>query len=235
MNLVNRFQGVFLSPQPTFKALSEKTVYLDALVIVLICVAIFSFIISPIVQRETADFWRDNVKMKERLGEEAFNRRLRQIENPSKALTYISAFVISPIVTLIGFLISGLVLLGLGRLTSTQGQFPQVFAAFVHASFIDKILGNALRLILILSRKSFMQVSTSLAAFFPKMEYGSVSYSVLTQIDIFQLWLFGVLSFGLSAIFKIELKKALFISCGFWVLKTLLYVGQVLLFRKFMG
>jgi hypothetical protein len=57
------------------------------------------------------------------------------------------------------------------------------------------------------------------------MEVASPAYIVLGQIDFFQLWMFGILAFGLSSIFKIELKKAMFLSYGFWLLKSLIYIA----------
>jgi hypothetical protein len=37
--------------------------------------------------------------------------------------------------------------------------------------------------------------------------------------------MFGILGLGLSAVFKIETKKAMFISYGFWLIKSLLYIA----------
>ena len=70
-----------------------------------------------------------------------------------------------------------------------------------------------------------MQTSTSLALLFPRMEVTSTPYIILTQIDFFQLWMFGILAFGLAAIFKIKPGKALALSYGVWFLKALANVG----------
>ena len=104
----------------------------------------------------------------------------------------------------IGLLFSSLILLMLGRFVSSTGNYVRVLAAVVHASFIDKLLGNAVRAFLIVTRKSVMQTSTSLAMLFPKIELTSPAYIILGQIDLFQIWMFGVLAIGLSAVFKIE-------------------------------
>jgi hypothetical protein len=79
-----------------------------------------------------------------------------------------------------------------------------------------------------------METSTGLALFFPRLEVTSTAFIILTNIDFFQLWMFGIFSYGLASIFKIELKKALFISYGFWLLKTLLYIAIGLLSTIFM-
>jgi hypothetical protein len=160
---------------------------------------------------------------------------MERIQNPSKASLAVRVFVFTPLTQVIAFLIASLILLVFGRLTATEGKYIQVLSAYIHANLIDKILGNALRLFLILSRKSVFQTSTSLAIFFPNMEVTSLSYALLSQVDFFQLWLFGILAFGLSFIFKIELKKALLISFGFWLLKSAFNVGLFLASMSFMG
>ena len=229
MNLLNRIQGIFFNPQLILKALSEKPVWVAALIIVLISLIIFSYITIPYAQKDNFEAMKNNIELRERLGEERFNQRIEFLENPPKAFIYLLSFVGTPALYLIGFLISSLVLLIIGRLTSTEGKFIQVFAAVIHVNFVDKILGNALRLLLILTRKSVMQTTTSLALLFPRMEVTSSAYHILSQVDIFQLWLFGILGFGLSHIFKIDLKKGLIISYVFWFIKSLFYIGTTLL------
>jgi hypothetical protein len=97
------------------------------------------------------------------------------------------------------------------------------------------LLGNAVRLVLIFLKKSVFQTSTSLTLFFPRLSFTSPAHVILSQIDFFQLWLFGVLSFGLAAIFKISQRKALVISYSFWFLKSLLYIAVGLINLRYMG
>lgn len=225
MNFFQRFQGIFFNPQPTLKGISEKPVWVDALILLLIFIGLFSFITAPYLQQDSLQVMKNNIKMQERLGEDNFNRMIERLENPSQAMVIIQSFIIIPISFLIGLLFSSLIILLMGRFTSTEGKYIQVFSVLLYANFIDKILGNALRLVLIFTRKSVMQTTTSLALLFPRLEITSLSYLILSQIDFFQLWLFGILGLGLSHIFKIELKKALVISYVFWFLKSLLYIA----------
>jgi len=235
MNLFNRFQGIFFNPQITLKAISEKPVWVDTLIILLIALVLFSYFTIPYAQKDRLEVEKNSIRLRERLGEERYNQRIEFLENPPKAVTYIISFVVTPFTYLIGFLISSLIILMMGRLTSTEGKYIQVFSAVLHANFVDKILGNAVRLILILTRKSVMQTTTSLALLFPGMETTSSGYRVLSQVDFFQLWLFGILGYGLSHIFKIELKQALIVSYSFWLLKSLLFIALGLLGQQFGG
>jgi hypothetical protein len=233
MNFLNRFQGIFFNPKSILKAISEKPIWIDALIIILIAWALFNYLTAPYLQKDTLQLLQSSTKIQERMGADRFNQMIERTKNPSRARVLLSNFLQKPVTLVIGLLISSLIILGLSRMFSTQGNYKQVFAALLHANFIDKILGNALRLVLVLTRKSFMQTTTSLALFFPKLEVTSPTFIILGQVDFFQLWLFGVLGYGLSYVFKIGLKKALILSYGFWLLKSLLYIAYGLITIRF--
>ena len=235
MDLFNRLQGIFFNPKVTLKAISEKPIWIDALIILLIAWALFNYITTPYLQKDTLQLLQSSDKLQERMGEDRFNEMIKRTKNPTKASVLLSNLLYKPGGLLVGFLFSSLIILAISRMFSTEGNYKQVLAALLHANFIDKILGNALRLVLILTRKSFMQTTTSLALFFPKLEVTSPTFIILSQVDFFQLWLFGVLGYGLSSIFKIELKKALILSYSFWVLKSLLYIVYGLIAIRFIA
>lgn len=234
MNIIERIQGIVFNPQQTFPALSDKPLWKDALVLLLMAWILFGYITGPYSRQDNVKFMESNVQLRERIGEERFNQALENLRNPSLSSKILRGFVLSPLSLLIGLLLSSLVLLVMGRLTSTEGKFIHVFSAYIHANFIDKILGNAVRLVLILMRKSYLQTTTSLALFFPHLEITSPAYIILSQVDFFQLWMFGILGYGLSAIFKVPLKKALILSYAFWLLKSLLYISIGLVSMQFL-
>ncbi len=225
MNFLNAFLGIFLNPKQTFKALSEKTRWTEALIIILIAWALFAYIRAPYAQKDSIEVIENNIKFKERIGEDRYNEMLEKLKNPAPNERIFKSFLIAPLSMAVGFLFSCLILFGMGRLISTEGKYIQVFSGFLYANFIDKILGNTVRLLLILPKKSILETSTGLALFFPHLEVTSTAFIILTQIDIFQLWMFGIFSYALSNIFNIEVKKALFISYGFWILKTFFYIA----------
>jgi len=186
------------------------------------------------MQQDNLRLMKDNAALKDHMGEEAYAKLIERTEHPSAFLRIVQTFVATPLFYLAALLLQSLLLLILGRLLSIQGVYVQVLAALVHASFIDKLLGNGVRVALALTRKSILQTSTGLALLFPDMEVTSTAYIVLAQVDLFQLWMFGVLAFGLAAIFKISLKKALVLSYGMWLLKALANIGIGLISMSFM-
>jgi Yip1 domain len=234
MSFFQRLQGVFFEPKRTFASLAEKPVWIDALVLVLLALIAFNLIVAPYMQQDQLKLMKDNTALKDRMGEDNYAKLIERTEHPSQTYRIVQTFVATPLFYLAALLLQSLLLLILGRLSSTQGIYVQVLAALVHASFIDKVLGNAVRLALALTRHSVIQTSTGLALLFPKLEVTSAAYIMLAQVDLFQLWMFGVLAFGLAAIFKIKLQKALLLSYGLWFVKALVNIGLGLISMSFM-
>ncbi len=233
MSFFKRVEGVFFGPTPVFRSLAEKPVWIDALVILLLLLAIFAAIVTPYAQSDQVKMFKDNARLKERVGEARFNEMIARLESASTGAV-VKGVAMGTVLGAIGLLFSALILLIFGRFVSTQGNYVGVLAVLVHASFIDKLLGNAVRAFLIVTRKSVMQTSTSLAMLFPKLELTSPLYTILGQVDIFQIWMFGVLAVGLSTLFKVDLRKALVISYGFWLLKSAVFTTLGLIGMSYM-
>ncbi len=221
MNVFRRISGVFFNPKPVFESVAEKPVWVDVLVILLIALAAFSILVSPYARHDQLVMWKESATLKEKVGEARYNAQVQALENPMTTGMVLQTVVGGPLFIFVAMLIQAGFLVLLGRFVSTQGRFAQVFAALVHASSINLLLGNAVRLGLTIMRKSAFQTSTSLAMFFPKLPVMSKAYIFLSQIDFFQLWMFGVLAFGLAAAMKIKMKQALVLSYVVWFLKAL--------------
>jgi len=228
MNFGQRLIGVFTNPRETFSFLAEKPVWVDALILVLVAVFAFNFLIAPYSAKDNYEMLQGSTKLKQQLGEERFNTMLEQSRQKAEHLTpaaRITQSLLGSASIIIILLLQTLLLMILSKFFSTQGNYKQLLSAMFHASFINLLLGNALRAFLASSKQSIFKVSTGLAVFLPNLEPTSTPYIILTSIDIFQLWMFGVLGYAISAIFKLDLKKSLFISYLFWVLKTIVNIA----------
>ena len=234
MSLFRRLEGVFFDPKRTFDGLAGKPVWIDALVVVLLALISFNLVVAPYMQKDQLQLMKGNAALMERMGEDAYTKMIERTEHPSPSGRIVQTFVATPLFFLAALLLQSLILLILGRLLSTQGVYVQVLAALIHASVIDKLLGNGVRLALAVTRKSLMQTSTGLALLFPNLEVTSTAFIMLSQIDLFQLWMFGVLALGLAAIFKISLPKAMALSYAMWLLKAAANVGIGLIATSFL-
>jgi hypothetical protein len=228
MNLGKRFPGVFVNPKETFSWLAEKPVWVDALVIVLVVTIVFGFLIAPYAAKDNYEMMQQGTKLRQQLGEERFNTMLEQARKKAEAPTTAGKLqqgLTVGVFSLIAILLQTMILLVLSKFFSTQGSYKQLVSAMLHANFINGVLGNAVRLGLVNAKHSVFKISTGMAVFFPKLEPTSSAYIILNSIDFFQLWMFGVLGYALSAIFKLDLKKSLLISYLFWGLKTLVNIA----------
>lgn len=235
MGFFNRFQGVFFNPKPTFQAVADKPVWVDALVLLIIVSALFAYVSAPFAYQDSLKAFKDNVKLQDQMGKERFDQMIRGMEHPTTAMILGRNVGLGAVLQVFGFLLAGLVLLILGRMFSTEGSFALIFAALLHANFIDKVLGSAVKLALILMRKSVMQTTTSLALLAPGADIMSPAFIILGQFDVFSLWKFGVLGLGLSAALEISVKKGLVISYLYWLLQSLVFIGLGFFGRSFMG
>jgi len=234
MSLFKRLEGIFFSPRPTFEGLAAKPVWIDAVVIALVALIAFNFVILPYAQKENLALLKDNAALRERMGEDNYARMVDATENPSPSRRVIQTFVMPPMILILGLLLQSLMLFIGGRIGSTQGTYVQVLSALAHAGLVNSLLGNAVRLVLILTRQSVLQTSTSLALLFPRLEVTSTPYIILTQIDFFQLWMFGILAFGLAAIFKVSVRKAMTLSYSIWLIKAVVNIALGLVAMSFM-
>jgi hypothetical protein len=232
MNFCGRLIGTFFDPGRTFRAIPDRPLWVDALIVLLILISLYTYLIFPFGQKDSFRSLEDNAaKLKAKWGESRYASYLERIKGQDRSLT---AFLVTPLTYLVGFLFSALIVLGMGRLVSTQGNYLQVFSSLLHANLVDKLLGNSLRLFLISGRKSVLQTSTGLPVLFPKLDVMSTAYALLAQVDLFQIWTFCLFGIGLAAAFKISLKKGLVISFAFWILKSGLTAALIMLRTRMM-
>jgi hypothetical protein len=225
MGLVKRIEGVVFRPKPTFEGLAARPAWIDTLVFVLAALITFNLIIAPFMMRDQLERDKNSPVLREKLGEEIYQKRISALENPSRLSVAGQTIVYHGLTFIFALLLQALVLFIGARYFCSQGTYVQILSVLLHASVIDKFLGNAVRLILILSRQTMTQTSTGLAMLFPKLDSMSMPYIILNQIDLFQLWMFGLLAIGLSAVFKVRFRKALVLSYALWLLKAAVNIG----------
>jgi hypothetical protein len=166
----------------------------------------------------------NSTRLQEKWGESGYAGALERMRDRSRSL---AAFLVTPLTYLTGLLFSALIVLGLGRMITTQGNYLKIFSSLLHAGLVDKLLGNGLRFFLLSNRGSALQTSTGLPVLFPRMDVLSNGSALMSQLDFFQVWAFCLFGIGLAASLKISWKKGLAISFIFWVFKSLLTAGLI--------
>jgi len=213
MSFFERVVGVFFNPRQTLEAVAEKPIWWDVLIVLLVSMSIYSALIMPLATRDAlANYQTETGTPPPDFGQ------------MPKWILVIGAIAGLFSIMVMVFLTCGIIYL-IGRLFSTAGDFAKIIAVYLHAGLVDSLLGNIIRLVLILMKKT-IRVSTSLAVLLPAdVPLRSFGYILLSQFDFFRLWAFGILAFGLSAVFKVDRKKALWIAFLSWLIITLLAAG----------
>jgi len=108
MNFPARFQGVFFSPAPVFKALAEKPKWVDAFVVVLLFIALAGYFTAPIATQETLKGMKDNPKLEEKMGKERYEGMIRNMESGGSGGALLRSVVLGPVIFTLGlFSLSG--------------------------------------------------------------------------------------------------------------------------------
>jgi len=227
MSFGRRLVGTFFFPGRVFKAIAGRPLWVDALIVVLILIAVYTYLVFPFEQGDNLRSMEENAaKFKDKWGESGYAGEVERIKGQNRSLV---AFLVTPVTYLFVLLFSALVVLGMGHLVSTQGNYLQVFSMLLHVNLVDKLLGNGLRLFLISGRGSAVQTPTSLAVLLSKPDARPIACALLGQVDLFQIWTYCLFGVGLAAAFKISPKKGFIISFAFWLLKSTLAVALAIL------
>jgi hypothetical protein len=211
MNLPARIQGVFFEPRATLRAVAAKPLWLDVLAVTLVALAVYTVLVMPYASREALSHFQ------------ADGQPPPDLSRMPKWLLVIPVVIGLFSMTAIVFLSSGVLYLA-GRLFSPRGEFKQVLAVYLHAGLADCLLGNAVRLTVALLNKTALVV-TGPALFFPGIDPRSFLFLALGPFDFFRLWMFGIMAFGLAAVFEVDEKKALLISFLAWLFLSAISVG----------
>ena len=213
MNFFDRVLGVFFNPRRTLESVAEKPVWWDVLVVALVSMLVYSALVMPFVTQEALANYQSSS-----------GAPPPDFSQMPKWILAIGLFAGMVTVVIMIFLTCGVIYL-VGRIFSPAGDFAKIVAVYLHAGLVDSLLGNIVRLALTLMKKS-VRVSTSLAVLLPaEVPLRSFWYILLGQFDFFRLWAFGILAFGLSAVFKVDRKKALGIAFLSWFILTVLAAG----------
>ena len=81
-------------------------------------VHLFSYLVAPHLQKDQLDLLRDDVRFRDRYGDEQLERIIESRENPPQIQIY-AGYVMAALGLVVGLLLSSLVMLVLGRLVST--------------------------------------------------------------------------------------------------------------------
>ncbi len=220
-----RLWGVIGSPTHTFTYLRDNPTWLLPFLIVAIALTIFSWRVAPLSIEEG----KKRIMQSERIPQEKKEEIIQKMEQGQGA-NWKMLFV--PI----GFLLTlavqaGVFYFGASLLLGGEGSFRQVFSACSYANFVT-IPALVIKAPLILAKNN-LHIQTSLALLLPTEAAKSLPYRFLDHFDFFQIWILILVSIGISATYRFNLKKSAGMVFSWWLLWIILSLALRSLIKVF--
>jgi hypothetical protein len=224
----NEFLGVINNPGPIIGKVMEKKRWLAAFCLILLAMAIVSYISYPVTKVEGAKLIRDS-EMANKLSEE----QLTNLDKFTPAQRLFAALTQLPMAALI-MLFSAFFVYLFFKVAGAEGNFSNYFSGVAYASLLDMFLGGVLKGVLISIKKTVF-VETGLTMLFPALDFRSLPYIILSQLDLFSLWYLLALALGIAHFAKLSLQKTIMVMVLYFLFKSLVFISFSYFSIKFMG
>lgn len=201
VNLIN----IIIEPAKTFQHIKEKDDWWIPFAGIVVVTLIFLWISSPALTRI----------MTQKMAEMGMDREI------PKAAQYIK-YLMAPIATLVGFLFVSLILWFLGNISGADWNYIKSLDLYAYSSVVQ-IIRSLLNIVILLIKgipniatARDMQVATGLNLIFspenPKL------YALVSGIEVFSIWQFALIAYGISEITGVSKKKAAIVSIVVYIL-----------------
>lgn len=224
MGLVARFSALYFSPGRLFHSLNHRPVWLVTVLVVATLLGLFNvgFSSTQTGQDLTRQAIRDAVRGRGvPLDENALDQRI-QIQRIAAPIAILLFF---PILTLF---LAAIVYLVFNVFLGGDGTFRKVLAICGHSFIIG--IPQALLTTALIFMKHSLYANTSLAVFVPFLGTETFGYKILRGVDFFYLWQVGLITLGVSIIYRLPTKKCGTILFGIYlgVIVTIALIRQAL-------
>ena len=225
-NSFQRIAGVLFAPAETFQDIARKPdIVVPLLVIILLGYVSTFFVIQRMDWNAVVEAQIDTMKKQNpNMSQEDIDR----ISNMSSAMGKVIGWV-SPLMGVLWYVILAGVLLLAFRMMGGEGNFVQALSTTLYA-WMPLVIFGIVMTIIIIARGSVdpTQMATivkSNPAFLVDMKEQAVLYSLLTNFDIFTIWMIVLLILGFSTFTKTSRGKSAAIVISLWVVFILIKVG----------
>ncbi len=197
--------------------------------VVLVVVAAFSWLTSPISGPEQMEMMRHS-KLMSMMPEEQWQQQYDAAMNLSAAKRIFQA-VTGGLMAWIMMLVFGFVLGFFVRMSGGKGTMRQALGITAWAGLLPFALGPLVKLPLVLTTESVFHVNIGLAALMPNAEPGSPLFQVLMSYgDFLTWWGLAVMVIGFAEVFGLTRKAAVTSVVLPWALLSLIPLGVSLIF-----
>jgi Yip1-like protein len=219
MSLPRRIVGVFFSPRVVFEELKERPRVLGALVVLCVVTLLVMLPVLNIVIQDQSAALQGKPNMSEDAMAKAVSAMKITIPLGAAFFTAVMTAVLAAF-----YLFLANILLG------GATNFKRMMAAMSHIGMVN-ILGSLIRIPLMLARGT-SHVSLSPAVFLPEEAQKTFLFNLLSQLDVFSIWMIGLSILAIAVMAGVPTRKASVAVIVLWVVLIPIFA---LLATKFGG
>jgi hypothetical protein len=195
MSLPRRVVGIFTSPKAVFESLRENPRVLGALLLLCLVSLLAVYPMLPILVEQQTTAMQDKPNMTP--------------ETIARTTQFMK--ISTPVFALLGNVFMVVVLGGIyiflaNILLGGSTTYKRMMAAVAHIGLVN--IPSAIIKLPIILKKGTSDVTLSPAAFLPTEQHKTFLYALLSQFDIFYLWMIGLSGVAISVMAGVSTRKA---------------------------
>jgi hypothetical protein len=225
---------VFFSPGKVFDQVRERSMFIPALVAVMLLTIASFAVVANMVGMETMT--RKQLESNSRaaaMPQDQKEDAIRKSGSPARLFLGYGAAGIGSVIVLV--VIAGISLGALSAAGGTQ-KFPQVLGAVSYAGVPFALLSLVMTVAILLAtpdRESLdfnNMIATNIGAFLNKETTGKMLYSFAGSMDLISFAHIGLLGYAFSKVSKLSFTTCLMLVVGMWFIYVLCKSGLALFF-----
>lgn len=226
---------IFFSPGKVFDRVRERSMFLPAVLAVLVVSALFFTVLVNLVGMETIARKQieSNPRMTANMTPEQMDQAIRAADTPARKAIGYCISVIGPLIVLL--VVAGVTLGGLSA-AGAKVNYLQVLGATSYAWLPYSLLNLIMSTIILFvtpDRDSLdfrNLIATNVGAFLDKETTGKAILSIANSIDVISFALIAFLSYGYSKVSRLSFTTCLMIVVGMWAIYVLGKAGVSAMF-----
>ena len=225
-NSFQRIAGVLFAPAQTFQDIARRPDIIVPLLFILVIGYITAFFFIPRMDWDAVTSAQEEAirKQNPNMSDEDMARMGKFASTAGKIMGWVG-----PLLGVIWYVILAGVLLLAFRMMGGEGTFKQAFSTVLY-SWVPMVINGVILTIVAVARGKIdpTQMATlvkSNPAFLVDMKEQTVLFSLLSNFDIFTIWLLVLLIIGFAAVSKFSKAKSAMIVLSLWVIFIVIKLG----------
>lgn len=223
LGLFGRIGNLIFSPTRTFESLISKPDWVTPMILTALIMLTFSIALKDVLMDFQAKTVRESIMKNDQIAESQKSQAAEQAVGMMKKFWLVGA--VFGTVSGIGlYFVIGLIYWLVGnKIMDGKPQFFQVLSIYGYASLIE-MFGLVIKMPIMMANET-IRVDTGLALLAPDAELTSITYVILSKLDVFSIWAVVLIALGLAQLYQKPLGKSALVVGILWTAGLLVAVG----------